>query len=142
MILISILSFCLAVFFYSVKELQAHGKLKWSNALMDFWGSESYVRKYKGKWQNDNTGYNYDFEHPSDNWYYRFFKIKYKERFPLSATLLVSITDGAHLMQTLFKILFCVSIVTYSMEFSWWIVLVYFVEWGVVFTLTYKWLSK
>lgn len=66
-----------------------------------FWGSESWKRKYK--------------KHPASNdvifltlppiekgiwgWYYKFFGIKYRERFPLSATVLVFLTDGYHLVQ-------------------------------------------
>lgn len=133
--ILSFISFALGVFCFSVKELQAHGKLKWVKDGHPFWDQDSWERKYA----SDDEGHILP---APDNWYYRFFKIKYKERFPLSATLLVSLTDGAHLMQTAFKVLFCISIVTYSMEFCWWMVLIYFVEWGLVFTVTYKWLSK
>lgn len=134
--ILSFLSFALGVVCYSVKELQAHGKLKWMDNPTGFWGSKSWVRKYKPDYRAGltRTGPN--------NWYYRFFKLSWKERFPLSATLLVSITDGSHLMQTAFKVLFCISIVTYSMDFSWWMVFCYFVIWGLTFTITYKFLSK
>lgn len=132
--MISFLSFALAVFCYSIKEAYSHNKLKWG-IHTDFWGANSWMRKYrfKGDMYHDL---------PPDNWYYRFFKIKYKERFPLSATLLVAFTDGYHLMQLLFKLLFCISIVTYSMDFNWWMALVYFVIWGITFTITYKILSR
>lgn len=138
--ILSFLSFAAAVCCYSIKELQAHGKLKWSKDYNGFWGQDSSNRKYKKDWSKDPLGYDV-FKAPN-TWYYRFFKIKYKERFPLSATLLVSLTDGSHLMQTALKLLFCISIVTYSIPFSWWMVLIYFVEWGLVFTITYKCLSK
>lgn len=134
--ILSFLSFALGVFCYSIKELQSHNKLRWMSDVYGFWDENSYRRKYK---ETKPEGWVID---APNNWYYRFFKIKYKERFPLSATLLVSLTDGAHLMQTAFKLLFCISIVTYSMEFNWWMVLGYFVIWGLIFTVTYKWLSK
>lgn len=133
--ILSLLSFALGVFCYSIKELQMHNKLKWMDKPIGFWGELSHLRKYK-------TTEGHLMQPRNPNWYYRFFKIRHTEKFPLSATLLVSLTDGVHLMQTAFKVLFCISIVTYSMEFSWWAALIYFVIWGAVFTLTYKWLSK
>lgn len=133
--ILSFLSFALGVFCYSVKELQSHGKLKWMNKPTGFWGELSHLRKYK-------TTEGHLMQPRNPNWYYRFFKIKYTEKFPLSATLLVSFTDGAHLMQTAFKLLFCISIVTYSMEFSSWMVLCYLMQWGLIFTVTYKCLSR
>ena len=36
-----------------------------------------------------------------NNWYYRFFKLKYKEDFPLSATLLVFLTDAYHFISAI-----------------------------------------
>lgn len=133
--ILSFISFALGVVCFSIRELQVHGKLKWMNEPNGFWGELSHLRKYK-------TTEGHLMQPRNPNWYYRFFKIKYTEKFPLSATLLVSITDGAHLCQTLFKLFFCISIVTYSMEFSLWAALMYFVIWGFVFTSTYKWLSK
>jgi len=50
------------------------------------------------------------FELPISNLYYRTFKIEYKERFPLSATALVFLTDGFHLMQWLAINFFTLSI--------------------------------
>lgn len=128
---ISFACFAAGVFFYTIKELQSFGKLKWQKGDDSFWGENSHYRKYANP-----------LDAPKDNWYYRFFKIGYKERSPGSATIFVMFTDGAHLCQTLFKLLFCISIVTYSMDFSWWMALVYFVIWGVVFTITYKILSR
>lgn len=56
-----------------------------------FWGSQSWVRKYKHC--------NRIVVKAPNNIYYRLFKIEYKEKFPLSATALVFLTDGFHLLQ-------------------------------------------
>ena len=63
-----------------------------------FWGEESWVRKYKraNKFVDE-----YHRIIAPDNWYYNLLKIKYKEKFPLSATVLVFLTDGFHLVQWL-----------------------------------------
>lgn len=134
MTLLSLITFSLAVFCYAIKELQSHGKLKWTNRNKpkDFWGEESWTRKYSKT----------DVFNSPDNWYYRFFKISVKERFPLSATLLVFLTDGYHLAQLTFKLLLVVSIVMYRPLFGWWDALIYFVVWGIAFTITYKSLSR
>ena len=79
---------------YSIRELQSHGKLRWQKEDASFWGNDSWLRKYK---LDDKK----QLIEASDTWYYRFFKIKYKERFPLSATFLVAFTDGYHLLQSL-----------------------------------------
>jgi hypothetical protein len=81
---------CLSVAFYSVKELCAHGKIRFSKKDTDFWGTKSYLRKY-----NDVLGW------PEYNWYYDLFKITYKERWPTSATFTVAFTDAMHLFQSL-----------------------------------------
>ena len=94
MILISLSSLALAIGFYSVSQLQQHGKLRWMKEDASFWGADSDVRKYK-------LHLDVAYMLAPDNWYYRFFKIKYKERFPLSATFLVAFTDGYHQMQSL-----------------------------------------
>jgi len=62
-----------------------------------FWGEESYKRKYARSTAGDSKVY-WLIAAPA-NWYYRIFKIKYKERFPLSATVFVFLTDGYHLTQ-------------------------------------------
>lgn len=54
-----------------------------------FFGSRSWVRKYKK-----------GFIKPVwKNWYYKTFNVVYMERFPLSATALVFLTDGWHFSQ-------------------------------------------
>ena len=117
----SLIAFIIAAVCYTVSQLQMHGKL----ATVGFWSVHSWKHKY-------------GMGAAPKNWYYRLFKIKYKERFPLSATLLVSLTDGYHLMQLFFKLLLCVAIVFYTPLFGWWDLLIYFVVFGVVFTVCYR----
>src|SRR6478736_5466835 len=77
---------------YLFGELWSHGKLAWmyrDDVHPDsFWGDRSYNRKYDRRMIIAPA-----------TWYYRFFEIKYKERFPGSATVFVALTDGYHLMQ-------------------------------------------
>lgn len=122
--LLSLLSFAIGIAAYTVSQLQQHGKLKWTTEGVSFWGKSSDLKKYK-----------WDFV-PVDapnNWYYRFFKIKYKERFPLSATALVFLTDGYHFCQFLFLLFISLSVVpllnwTYGIAF--WI-LAHIIHWAV-----------
>jgi hypothetical protein len=81
---------------YSISQLQQHSKLRWSKESGGFWSNFSWTRKYKSF---ENNGI--DLVDAPNTWYYRFFKIKYKERFPLSATFLVNFTDGYHACQSL-----------------------------------------
>lgn len=86
----------------AISELAWHGKLKWSGKHTTFWGNNSWMRKYnfKGDMYNDL---------PPNNWYYRTFNIDYRERFPLSATALVFLTDGMHLMQFVYHLCLALS---------------------------------
>jgi len=54
-----------------------------------FWGKKSWWRKYR-----QSAPFL-----PKKTLYYRLFKIKYREAFPLSTTALVFLTDGYHLVQ-------------------------------------------
>lgn len=133
--LLNILSFILAVICYGIRELYYHGKLKWQHSNAGFWGFHSSIRKYK---------YIAGVIQPAPNtFYYRFLKIKYKERFPLAASLLVSFTDGPHLMQLFFKLFLILTLVTYEPIFNMvWDFIIYFLLFGLTFTITYKFLSK
>lgn len=137
--LTSLSLFIFSVIAYAIKELQSHQKLRWmqhGNYVRSFWDEDSYLRKYKLTDRSTVIA-------APNNWYYRFFKIKYKERFPGSATIFVNFTDGFHLMQFLFKVFLIASLVMYKEMVNPWIDGgIYFVIWGVVFTLVYKDLSK
>lgn len=129
--------FIFAVIVYSIQELHAHGKLKWMGEEESFWGEHSDRRKYR---QTNPEGWVID---APDTWYYRFFKLKYKEAFPGSATIFVIFTDGYHLMQFLFKLFLIASLVTYKEMVNPWVDgLIYFWIWQLVFNVVYKELSK
>jgi hypothetical protein len=87
-----ILFFLLGVSCLAIREsLQSfrHDKTLWSKLNpIHFFGERSDLRKYK----------HYGLVKSPNTWYYRTFKIEHKERFPLSATALVFLTDGFHLM--------------------------------------------
>jgi hypothetical protein len=123
----SILFFILAVCCYAITQLQMHGKLKFKGM---FWSKESWTLKYK--WKSVPNMF------APDTWYYRTFEIPYKERFPGSATIFVSLTDGYHLVQMFMKILLCLCIVTYRDYFGWYDAIGYWILFGIFFTLTYK----
>lgn len=139
MITLGFVSLALSIACYSISQLQQHGKLRWQKGVYGFWDEKSHYRKYKKDWSKDPLGY--DRFPPPDNWYYRFFKIKYKERFPLSATFLVTFTDGYHLMQFLF-LLFLSSSITLFIGFDWWLLLCVWSGIHIIHFLVYKLLSR
>src|ERR1043165_9244917 len=76
--------------------LHDQGKLKGFGPDEGFFGFNQYRRKYK-----DGNALT-----PKEKtWYYTFFKLKYREAYPLSATLLAWTTDGYHLFQLVWKAL-------------------------------------
>lgn len=82
-----------AVMWMNSKTFHQKGIFKDCNPL-GFFGSHQDKRKYK----HDSM----DFPVPApDNWYYRFYDLKHKERFPLSSTALVFLTDAFHFFQWL-----------------------------------------
>lgn len=129
---VSLLFFALAAVAYAISQLQMHGKLMYPG---QFWDLDSWELKYA----NDEGV----LVRAPKNWYYSYFKIKYKERFPLSATLLVALTDGYHLMQLIMKLTLCVAVITYKPIIGLYIdAILYYVVFGGFFTLFYKQLSK
>lgn len=131
----SLISLALAVSCRAITELALHGKLRWSGKHTSFWGNNSWMRKYnfKGDMYNDL---------PPNNWYYRFFNIDYKERFPLSATLLVFVTDGMHLCQALFFLLLSLSF-SIALELqNWKQYLLVYIGIHVAHFVTYRVLQK
>ncbi len=136
--MIALITFLLAVVCYTIAELWQQGKLIWMNPLYPyrFWGERSDRRKYKD--------YLFSAIYPApDNWYYNFFEIKYKEKFPLSATALVALTDGYHLMQHIMKPLLLLSIILYEPIFysRWWDFGLFAAASGLVFMIIYKLLA-
>lgn len=134
--LLSILLLSLGAVAYGIHELHAHGKLKWIGKPLGFWGEMSWQRKYYLV-----DGHPGLFKQPNKNLYTRLFSVKYAERFPLSSTLLVSVTDGAHLCQTVY--LLCLSAAIAVHHETWWLwLLIYRAVFGIVFTIAYKVLAR
>lgn len=78
-----------------------------ANSLMDacamesshgFWGRNGWTRKYKAPLTAVKR-----------NWYTRLAGVKYQEKFLFSSNLLVFLTDGFHLAQTIMVIAFAVA---------------------------------
>lgn len=91
----------------------------------------------------DSEGWKNKYKQPMtpapDNWYYKFFRLKYREKFPLSGSFLVSLTDKYHFYQLGFKAFLCLSIALHRPTFDWWIETIgYFAAFGIVFTLIYR----
>ncbi len=135
---LSILFLILACISYAINQLWYHGKLIWSHEGIGFWGRASDKRKYKPYLRGHTT-----YMPAPNTWYYRTFKIKYQERFPLSATMLVSFTDGLHLNQHFFIGFFIMAIVTYQPLLQiGWMISGYIGLWLLVFNICYRKLSK
>lgn len=111
----SLLFFAVAVIFYTLSQAIMHGRIK------------------------DNPGRKYaEPRRPPRGLYARIFGLEYAERFPGSATLLVSLTDKYHACQLAFKVLVCLAISEYRDILGVWDPLIYFVSFGIVFTVTYR----
>lgn len=96
---ITIALIIVATYFYTMLSIYFFMESPRPGKKFSFWGTDSWVRKYKhGGGSPINT-----FIQPSPgNWYYKFFKIPYREAFPGSATIFVMFTDGYHLCQWFF----------------------------------------
>lgn len=134
---LALIFLCLAIGCYSIRELHAHGKLKWMHHrryLRKFWDEDSWLRKY------ELTKGGTVIPAPK-TWYYRTFKIIYKERWPTSATFTVMFTDGPHLFQFFFFLFISLSL-GIALELSWkGVILVWLVVHAIHFT-AYRLLQK
>lgn len=132
--------FIFAVIVFAIRELHAHGKLKWMEEDFSFWGKNSYLRKYQNIHKDKSK---FQVNIPLGNWYYNFFKIRYHEAFPGSATILVFVTDAPHALQLAFKLLIIGSLVMYKEIVNPWVDAgIYFLIWQLVFNVVYRELSK
>lgn len=114
---IAILFLILAIGCMATAWLANHGKLKWKSLdKFGFWGEESDKRKYK---TTNIRGYEVPEPAPT-TWYYKLFNLKYKERFPLSATFLVFATDGMHLSQAAYHVFLALSLSLFSGYSFFW----------------------
>jgi hypothetical protein len=132
--ILSLLFLALSIAARSVAELQQHGKLKWMKNDNGFWGHDSYIRKYKLEQGRELVL-------APTTYYYKLFNIKYKERFPLSATSLVFLTDGYHLCQML-SFSFLTLSITFAIGFDWRLLLGVWIGIRLVHGITYWLLSK
>lgn len=149
--IINITLLVLIAFCYAIVSLAYAGKLGDDRKPYGFWGAMSYMRKYR------LVGFMSTVYPPTKGlygWYHKFFKIKYKERFPLSATALVSFTDGLHTVQWfMLKFLYLLIAVNFDYPMfqflnNWGLsnlIWDFFVSWiifGTIFTLTYKYFNR
>lgn len=96
---ISIISLILASLFDTIKDLSEEGKFSTKDNV--FWNKDlSWINK----WATHKDLYDgVPIESHFRLWYYLWlYKPKYKERFPFSSTVLVFLTDGWHLMKSLY----------------------------------------
>lgn len=117
--MISYIVFGIAVIFYTLSQLIMHGKSK---------------DEGKGK-------YKLPLE-PGKGMYYSLFGITYRERFWGSATIFAALTDKYHACQFIFKIGICAAIVLHKPWLGWLDALVYWVLFGILFSLVYRLGSK
>jgi hypothetical protein len=130
--IISLLLLSTAAWAYCISQLQIQGKLKWGSGPASgfgYWELISWRRKYART--------NGLLDDAPKTWYYKLFNLKYKERFPGSATIFVALTDGYHLMQMVF--LLCISAAIAIHYDRWFISLIIIrAAFGIVFTICYK----
>jgi hypothetical protein len=132
--IISLLLLSTAAITYAIHELHAHQKLKWANREKpgSFWGQDSWQRKWSSEAIRPLA---------PDTFYYKLFDLRYKEAFPGSATIFVSVTDGPHLMQMVYLLCFSAAIAVHHE--TWWLwLLIYRAVFGVVFSIIYKVLGR
>lgn len=94
--MITLLALLLAAVCYAVKETidMKYEKSIWAETdANSFFGVDQWKRKYRVKHHNG------EMINAPRTWYYRYFNLKYKERFFLSGTLLVFVTDAFHFSQ-------------------------------------------
>jgi hypothetical protein len=136
--ILSLLFLSLAIGCYTLSQLHQHGRLKWVTKGHGFFGENSYLRKYKNGHADKSK---FQVMVPLDNWYYNLFKVKYREAFPLSSTILVFTTDFYHLAQFMFFNFLSLS-VAIALGFAWWTLVG---VWGLIHVIhftTYKLFTK
>lgn len=104
-----------------------------------FWGAQAWKRKYRTTKHKSLFAVQFERMTRLKKWYYKAFKIKYEEAFPLSATALVWLTDGMHLMNFLMKFFLIAACVSYAEGYHWaWMIVSYTLAWTGGFNLTYS----
>jgi len=138
--MIGVLFLLLAIFFYAVISVL---KFRYEQSVFTKWpklfGPDSWENKYK-KFQRVN----YLVAAP-DNWYYRLLNLKYRERFPGSASVFVWLTDGFHFVQMLFTFSVAITLGTWewnaeSLKELIWIVIVIKLLWTLIHEFCFSFL--
>ncbi len=131
-IVLSVAALLFAALFKALAESCAHGKNRWGKSENDFWGHDSWRRKWK-----------YPTTPAPNTHYYKFFKLRYQERFPGSATIFVSFTDGYHLSFSLMVTCACIAvIIPTQFPYPLWSFCLLRLLWGITWTLGYKFFSR
>lgn len=135
----SMIFWAIACFFYGVQSVL---KFRYDVSVFAAWGDRFY------RWSNPDLSYQRKYQYPTTapkNLYYRIFRLKYKEKFPLSATLLAPVTDAFHMAQLLTGIALVGAILgfNYEIQSAWeylWIALTYKVSWSAFHEFCFSWL--
>jgi hypothetical protein len=140
--IISLLLLSTAAWAYCISQLWCFGKLRWG-ADNNFWGSNSWERKWEWQGSLIHRGNQTErvFTKAPKTWYYKLFNLKYKERFPGSATAFVALTDGYHASQFVALMSFCGAI---AIHYDRWFISLIIIRavFGIIFSIAYKVLAK
>ena len=136
----SLILFCISIAFYAAKEKLVHhySTSIFSDLNPQYWDANiSWKNKYAWDENGELIPVTDDNVGCTLRWYYSLFNLQYIERFFLSATMFVFITDGMHLMQFFFKNLMILSIAVLLDPCLYWFV-IYYLAWAVVWNLFYS----
>lgn len=124
-----------------------------ANAIMDVSSEDGFknnfwnkTKSWKNKWKINKGGRR--IKEDKKRWYYLWkFTPEYKERFPLSSTALVSLTDGWHLAQSAMLSLITLAIIfapgyTAILGLKLWDFIALRVAFGIGFEPLYRFLKK
>lgn len=143
--MIQLLFIMLAAACYAVQQYLVFHNTK--NGLFNkyyFFGAESWKRKYERSLSFSDYK-TYGLVPAPDNFYYSFFNIEHKERFPWSATALVFLTSGYNLFQWLmikFILLSLTVSYSYGFHFDWIMFFLLWFAWTAIFNLCFIGLKK
>ena len=130
--------FLLTVILYAVMSVH---RFRYDQSLLQklpkWFGPDAWVNKYKSIPDSIGPHKGRIMSQPKYNWYTKLFNLQNRERFPLSATVLVFLTDGFHFVQFLFITSLIVTILTFKFEFRGvaqllWTALIYKALWSFV----------
>jgi len=135
---LSIILFALSLVFYSISQMSIQGKLKW---IGPFFAENGWLTKYEGQYVDSSVGVVYGYTEAPNNWYYKLFNIKYKERFLGSATIFVMFTDSYHCFQFLFLKTIYISICLQTTHFWAYFFTLCLIQ-AMVMNITFKLFSR